>query len=105
VSDDEISNAGPLVKLVSGAVSSLATSWHKSFGQWLIITLIVLHLAAITFYWVRHRRNLVAPMLHGDKPLAAHVPAADDNQRSRTVAVVLLAICAAGVTWLVSLGG
>jgi len=95
---------GPLVKLVSGAVSSLATSWHKSFGQWLIITLIVLHLAAITFYWVRHRRNLVAPMLHGDKPLAAHVPASDDNVRSRIVAAILLVVCAAGVTCLISLG-
>ena len=105
VADDEISNTGPLVKLVSGATSSLATNWHKNFGQWLIITLIVLHLAAITFYWLRHRRNLVAPMLHGDKPLAARVPASDDDVRSRIVAAVLLAVCAAGVTWLISLGG
>lgn len=104
VADDEISNAGPLVKLVSGATSSLATNWHKNFGQWLIISLIVLHLAAITFYWLRHRRNLVAPMLHGDKPLAARVPASDDDLRSRIVAAVLLAVCAAGVTWLISLG-
>ena len=105
VADDEISNAGPLVKLVSGSTSSLATNWHKNFGQWLIITLIVLHLAAITYYWVRQRRNLVAPMLHGDKPLADHVPASDDGVRSRTVAAILLVVCAAGVTWLISLGG
>ena len=104
VADDEISNAGPLVKFVSGATSSLATNWHKNFGQWLIISLIVLHLAAITFYWLRHRRNLVAPMLHGDKPLGARVPASDDDLRSRIVAAVLLAVCAAGVTWLVGLG-
>jgi len=104
VADDEISNTGPLVKLVSGATSSLATSWHKSFGQWLIITLIVLHLAAIGFYWLRHRRDLVTPMLHGDKPLAAQVPASDDDARSRAVAAILLALCAAGVAWLVSFG-
>lgn len=104
VADDEISNAGPLVKFVSGATSSLATNWHKNFGQWLIISLIVLHLAAITFYWLRHRRNLVAPMLHGDKPLGARVPASDDDLRSRIVAAVLLAVCAAGVAWLISLG-
>jgi cytochrome b len=102
--DDEISNTGPLNKFVSGATASLATNWHKNFGQWLIITLIVLHLAAITFYWLRQRRNLVAPMLHGDKPLAAHVPASDDNVRSRTLAAILLVACAAGVTWLISLG-
>jgi len=105
VADDEISNAGPLVKLVSGATSSLATNWHKNFGQWLIITLIVLHLGAVTYYWLRQRSNLVAPMLHGDKPLAPHVPASDDGMRARALAAVLLVVCAAGVTWLISLGG
>ena len=105
VADDEISNSGPLIKFVSGATSSVATGWHKSFGQWSIITLIVLHLAAITFYWRRHRRNLVAPMLHGDKALAAHVPASDDGMRARAVAAILLLVCAGGVTWLISLGG
>jgi len=105
VADDEISNTGPLVKFVSGATGSLATNWHKNFGQWLIITLIVLHLAAITYYWLRRRRNLVAPMLHGDKPLAHHVPASDDGVRSRTVAAILLVVCAAGASWLISLGG
>ncbi len=105
VADDEISNTGPLIKFVSGATSSLATNWHKNVGQWLIIALIVLHLAAITFYWLRHRRNLVAPMLHGDKALAAQVPASDDDVRSRVLAAILLAVCAAGVTWLISLGG
>ena len=104
VADDEISNSGPLVKFVSSATSSLATGWHKNFGQWLIIALIVLHVAAITFYWRRHRRNLVAPMLHGDKALAAHVPASVDGVRSRILAAILLALCAAAVTWLISLG-
>ena len=44
-------------------------------------------------------------MLHGDKPLAEHVPASDDGLRSRTVAAILLVACAAGVTWLINLGG
>ena len=105
VADDEISNAGPLVKFVSGAVSSLATSWHSAWGQWLIITLIVLHLAAITYYWRRQQRNLVGPMLHGDKSLAAPAPASADHGRTRLLALVLLLVCTAGVAWLVNLGG
>jgi cytochrome b len=105
VADDEISNAGPLVKFVSGAVSGLATGWHKAWGQWLIITLIVLHLAAIAYYWRRQRRNLVAPMLHGDKALAVAAPESADHGRTRLLALVLLAICAGGVAWLVALGG
>ena len=105
VADDEISNTGPLNKFVSGATSSLATNWHKNFGQWLIITLIVLHLAAIAYYWRRQRRNLVAPMLHGDKALAVAAPESADHGRTRLLALVLFAICASGVAWLVALGG
>ena len=106
VADDEIANTGPLNKFVSGTTSSLATGWHKSYGQWLIVTLIVLHIAALVFYWRRHRRNLVAPMWHGDKPLAAaQVPASADGPWARAIAAILLLACAGAVAWLVSLGG
>ncbi|MEQ1684304.1 MAG: cytochrome b/b6 domain-containing protein [Burkholderiaceae bacterium] len=103
--DDEISNTGPLIKFVSGATSSLLTSWHKTFGQWLIITLVLLHIAAITYYFIRKKQNLVRPMLVGDKPLAPDVPASVDTGASRTLALVLLAACAALVGWIVNLGG
>ena len=102
--DDEISNTGPLIKFVSEATSHLLTKWHKTFGQWLIITLVVLHIAAIVFYFVKKQQNLVAPMLSGDKPLPDGVPASTDSAASRGLAAVLLAACAGGVAWLVSLG-
>lgn len=102
--DDEIANTGPLIKFVSGATSLALTSWHKTFGQWLIIGLVVLHVAAIVVYRVRGR-NLVAPMLSGDKLLPRGVPAAKDTLGTRGVAVVLAALCAAGVTAIVRLGG
>lgn len=105
VADDEIANTGPLIKFVSGATSSLATSWHKTYGQWLIITLVVLHIAAIVFYLVKKRQNLVGPMLSGDKSLPDAVPASADSTRTRGFAAALLAACAGGVAWLVSLGG
>jgi cytochrome b len=104
VADDEIANTGPLIKFVSGATSGLATSWHKNYGQWLVITLVVLHIAAIVFYLVKKRQNLVTPMITGDKPLAHDVPASADSLASRGLAAALLALCAAGVAWLVSLG-
>ena len=102
--DDEISNTGPLIKFVSGATSGLLTKWHKSFGQWLIITLVVLHIAAILFYLFKKQRNLVRPMLSGDKALAPGVPASIDSLASRGLALALLCVCAAGVAWLVNLG-
>ena len=102
--DDEISNTGPLIKLVSGATSALLTKWHKSFGQWLIITLVLLHLAAIVYYFVRKKQNLVRPMLVGDKALGPDVPASVDSAASRALALVLLGACAALVAWVVGLG-
>jgi cytochrome b len=103
--DDDISNTGPLIKFVSGATSSLLTKWHKSVGQWLIITLVVLHIGAIVFYLVKKNRNLVRPMLTGDKLLPAQVPASTDHVASRAIALLMVGACAALVAWLVSLGG
>lgn len=103
--DDEIANAGPLVKFVSGATSSLLTSWHKTFGQGLIIALAVLHVAAILVYRLRRGRDLVTPMIVGDKWLPAGVPSAVDNLASRGLALLLLALCAAGVAALIVWAG
>ena len=103
--DDEIANAGPLVKYVSSATSSLLTGWHKNFGQWLIISLIVLHIGAILFYRFRKRRDLVGPMLTGDKLLSSTTPASADGAGARALALFLVSVCAAAVGWLVSLGG
>ena len=104
IADDEISNTGPLIRFVSGATSGLATSWHKTYGQWLILSLVVLHILAIVFYLVKKRQNLIGPMFSGDKALAEGVPASTDNALSRGLALALIAGCAAGVAWLVSLG-
>lgn len=102
--DDEIASTGPLIKYVAGSTSLALTKWHKLFGQWLIIVLIVLHVAAIVFYLVRKKNDLVRPMITGDKALSADVPASTDNGRTRLLALVLLALCAALVTYVVALG-
>ena len=103
--DDEIATTGPLNKFVSGKTAGTLTSWHTTFGQWLIVTLVVLHVAAVVFYLVRRRQNLIGPMLSGDKQLGGAVPASVDTARSRLVALVLFALAAGVVTWLVGLGG
>ena len=102
--DDEISNTGPLIKFVSGATSSTLTAWHKTFGQWTILALVALHVAAIAMYRLRRGRDLVRPMLVGDKLLPPGVPASADSLATRGLALLLVAGCAAGVGWLLSLG-
>jgi hypothetical protein len=56
-------------------------------------------------YRVRQGRDLVRPMLVGDKLLPPEVPASADSLATRGLAALLLAACAVGVGWLVSLGG
>lgn len=105
VADDEIANAGPLNRFVRSAIASRATHWHKDYGQWILLALVALHVAAIVYYRVRRQHDLVRPMIVGDKPLPVGTPAAADTGATRLVALVLAALCAGGVAWVVSLGG
>ena len=106
MSDDEIAFFGPLVRFVSGDTVALATSYHKNVGKFIVIGLVVLHVAAIAFYkWVK-KDNLVRPMVVGDKQMAASlkVPQARDSLASRVLALMVLAVCGGAVAWLVQLG-
>lgn len=105
VADDEIANIGPLNRFVSGALASQATHWHKDYGQWILLALVALHVAAILYYLVGKRTNLVLPMFSGNKALPAGTPATTDNGASRLLALLLAALCAGGVAWVASLGG
>lgn len=102
--DDEISFTGPLNRFVDGGTGLAATWYHKAVGQWLLAALVVLHIAAVLFYLLRKRQNLVRPMLAGDKELAAPAAASRDDAVTRLGAAVVLGLCAAAVTWMVGLG-
>jgi cytochrome b len=103
--DDEIATTGPFNKFVTSATGLVLTGWHKGWGQGLIITLALLHIAAIVYYRLGKKQDLVRPMLTGDKTLPPGVPASLDSGAARLRAAVLVALCGAGVAWLVSLGG
>ncbi len=104
-SDDEIAAVGPFAKFVSNATVSLATGYHKGYGKILLLALVVLHLAAILFYFLSRRENLVRPMIQGDKPRAGKLPSSRDDAVSRLAAAAVFAGCATLVAWAVSLGG
>ena len=117
VGDDEIAFTGPLNRFVSTATGLAATAWHKDLGKLLVIGLIALHVSAILFYLLVRRNNLIAPMIHGDKPVEAaavqrdaepsgdaRLTATRDDRRTRLLALVLAALSAGGVWWLVRLG-
>lgn len=100
MSDDEISNAGPLTQYLSNATVTLATWYHKEVGKLILILLVLLHVGAIVFYLVRKRQNLVRAMIRGDKQVPADVPQSRDDARTRVLAALLMLACAALVYWL-----
>jgi cytochrome b len=104
VADDEIASVGPLNRFVSSALASSATGWHKNWGQYIVLGLVALHVAAIVFYAVARRQNLVGPMLGGDKPLPAGTPASQDGLATRLLALALAAAATGLAVWVMSLG-
>ncbi len=105
VADDEIISVGPLNALVDSNTALAATSWHRQYGQWLLITLALVHVLVICWMLLRRRVNLVSPMLSGDKPLPTGTPASADGVPQRLLALVLIVLCAGLVRWVIRLGG
>jgi cytochrome b len=94
-SDDDIAFAGPLTKFVGGAVVGWATWYHKAVGKWVLLALVLTHVAAIVFYLKVKGENLMRPMLSGDKCVDANVPASADGWLQRACAAgIFLACCA-----------
>ncbi|MEP7280970.1 MAG: cytochrome b/b6 domain-containing protein [Rubrivivax sp.] len=104
VGDDEIASVGPLNRYVSNATGLAATAWHNSWGQWTVIGLVLMHVAAVVLYTLRGR-PLVAAMVGGDKSLPAGTPASADGRHTRWLAFGLAAASAAGVVALLVLAG
>lgn len=103
--DDDIANSGPLSKFVANATVSLATNYHKNIGKFVLMALVVLHIAAILFYLFKKKENLVKPMISGDKALAVSVQSARDTAGSRATAAVIFALCASLVAFMVFRAG
>ncbi len=100
-SDDEIAFVGPLAQFISGDWVRWATSYHKNWGKWILLALVVMHLLAVAYYtWVRRARILGA-MVHGDKWLAEPVTSSRDRAAQRALAAGLFVACALA-SWAVS---
>lgn len=103
VSDDEIAFTGPLNRFIATSKGLAATWYHKQIGQWVLLALVVLHIAAIVYYLRKKKENLVGAMVHGDKPHAGQAPSSRDDAGSRLTALVVFGVCAGLVYWLTSL--
>ena len=64
--DDALFHSGPLASEVSSDTVVMMTGYHNLFAKF-VLALVALHVAAILFYLVWKRENLIVPMLSGRK--------------------------------------
>jgi cytochrome b len=102
--DGIVQIGGPLNRYVSEAAASRALWFHKGAGQWIVIGLVLLHVAAVLYYLAARGIDLVRPMWDGDKRLGDASLAAVDDAATRWRALALMALSAAVVAAVVALG-
>ncbi|MGF1660226.1 MAG: cytochrome b/b6 domain-containing protein [Rubrimonas sp.] len=59
-------NVGPLADMVSADMRRTATAWHHRIGS-ALLALVALHVAAVVFYKLWKREDLIRPMIDGWK--------------------------------------
>ena len=87
--NDDITFEAPLYALVDKGTSDALTGWHRSTSTALLV-MIASHLAAILFYTVVKRRNLIRPMFSGRQSSTECRPAKGGGPGA-----LMLAFCAA----------
>lgn len=65
-SDDEIFASGPLASSVTSRTASMLTGIHDITAK-VVLVLVLTHVAAVVFYLIWKRENLVRPMITGWK--------------------------------------
>lgn len=97
--NDEIFNTGPLYGYVSDAQSDRLAGLHGRNFNW-ILALIALHLAAVAWYQLRRRVDVVGPMWTGRKP-RHQVPEGESLDGQRLWLAAVLVALAAAALWRV----
>ncbi|NMG32932.1 cytochrome B [Azoarcus sp. TTM-91] len=101
LSNDDIAFTAPLYSLVSKDTSDWLTGLHRQ-NMWVIVALVVVHVAAILFYARVKKDNLVKPMITGVKEVSEG--AARPASGGGALAFMVAAAVAGCVAWA-SAGG
>jgi cytochrome b len=99
-SNDDIATDGPLVRLVTKETSDRITSLHH-LNLWALAALVAVHIGAVAFHLVALKENLIPPMLTGVKKLPTHHAQTGAGSTPNVRALVLLALAASAVWWIV----
>ena len=103
MANDDIAFQGPLYELIGKNLSDTLTGIHRQLIN-LLLVLIGLHLAAIMFYAIARKDNLVKPMLSGWKEVKSpqHESARGGGIKAFSAAllIALLAVYGASGSWI-----
>ncbi len=100
--NDDIMSEGPLAHHVSERLSDVATAWHET-AFYTLVALVALHVAAIGFYLLVKKDNLVRPMLTGNRQIPQGMKVPELRMRSSWLALPVLGVAALTVWLLVTL--
>lgn len=95
--NDDMMSEGPLAHHVGERFSDLATALHEN-GFHFLLALVGLHLAAVAFYLLVKKENLVLPMLTGIKHLPRNSGAPALHTQKAWLALLILG-CTSGMVW------
>jgi cytochrome b len=98
VSDEDGLNCGPLSHLISYDSARILADRHETLF-YILLGFIALHVAAILYYWIVKRENLVTPMVTGRRTAP---PSGQAMIAAPLWRFLLAAVLAAGLTWIVS---
>jgi cytochrome b len=96
--DEDGLMAGPLANLVGLSTSEAATELHESLFN-ILLALIALHIAAIAYYRLFRRKDLVTPMITG----RGHTDTDDGMRPGKWWAALLCLVAAIALTrWIIA---
>ncbi|MEM9502002.1 MAG: cytochrome b/b6 domain-containing protein [Pseudomonadota bacterium] len=82
---------GPLNPLVGVMTADMLTDWHETFFE-VLLWLVGVHVAAIAFYAVVKRNDLVRPMINGRRLVADGIEGITPASTGKAAVVLLLSI-------------
>ena len=91
---DDIFNYGPLYSSVSDSTSSFFGMVHRNLF-YLIVGFVVVHVAAIIYYRIKKRENLLKPMITGRKALSSN-----EGKHAIESSRLMLALCVLALIFL-----
>ena len=96
--DEDGLESGPLSHLVSGDTAERMAELHEK-GFNLLLVLVALHVAAIAYYLIVRRNNLITPMVTGR---TAAPPGTADLRPAGALRFLIAAGSAAAAVWLIA---